>query len=357
MHPLPAPDLDAVVARTRPLWDELAGARLLLTGGTGFFGRWIVETLAHANRTLGIGVRVVLLTRDPDGFRARNPALAADPALELLGGDVRDFRFPDGPLTHVVHAATDTRPSVPPGEVFDVIVEGTRRALACAVAGGARSFLLTSSGAVYGAPPPDLAAVPEDFAGAPDPVDLRAAYGHGKRAAETLCAIAHREHGLRATIARCFAFVGPALPLDGHFAIGNFVGDALAGRPIAVRGDAGALRSYLYAADLVVWLLTILLRGAPARPYNVGSDEVVSIGDLARLVADELAPGLAVSLPATGPAPGALRSRYVPDVVRARGELALERTVDLRAALRRTADWHRRAAAAQQVLDIAARTR
>jgi dTDP-glucose 4,6-dehydratase len=325
--------LDAAVDEVGDAWEELRGARVLVTGGTGFFGTWAIGTLLRANERLGLGARAVVWSRRPK-------ALAAD--VEVAAGDVRDFE-PSSiePCSHVMHLATAAvaaGAAEQPFLTFDTAVTGTRRILEAAAAWGARGFLVASSGAVYGRQPLDLDRLEEDFPGGPDPTGPAAAYAEGKRAAETLAAI-FAAGGLRATIARGFAFLGPHLPLDGAYAAGNFVRDALAGGPIRVGGDGTPLRSYLYASDLAAWLWTILLRGEAGRAYNVGSERAVSIADLARAVAAE-AGGCAVEI-AGEPQPGIPPERYVPSTRRARDELGLRETVDLEDAIRRTLAWHR----------------
>lgn len=343
-HPrLPSADLEHILAHTEPLWASLDGKRLFVTGGTGFFGIWLLESLIHARQRLGLDLRSTVLSRSPGGFLARFPHFREQPAIAWLQGDVRDFAFPPEPHACVVHAATETyarTPPTPPLEGFDAIVQGTRRVFDFALHCGAGQVLLTSSGAIYGPQPATLDHVPEDHRGAPDCTSPTALYGEGKRAAELLAALYHEQHGLPVKIARCFAFVGPHLALDKHFAVGNFIADALHGRDIAIQGDGTPLRSYLHAADLVIWLLTILLRGEALRPYNVGSDHALSIAELARAVAG-LRPEARQAVHVAGrPVPGQRPARYVPDVSRARRELDLQVRIPLDDALHRTLSWH-----------------
>lgn len=337
IRPLFREDLEHVMKHTHDLWAELRNRRIFITGGTGFFGCWLLETFAFANDQFRLGAKALVLTRDIEKFRVKARHLASHPAIELIEGDVRSFVFPKDECSHVIHAATTSSQFVEPIETLDTIIGGTRRALDFAVACGAKTFLLTSSGAVYGKQPPKLTHVPETYAGTPDVTDPSSAYGEGKRVAELLCAIYHQEHGLETKIARCFAFVGPHLPLDAHFAIGNFIRDAMRGGPIQVNGDGTPLRSYLYAADLAIWLWTILFKGDICRPYNVGSNEEISIADLARLVGAVFGAEARI---AAKPMPSAAPTRYVPDTDRAQRELNLRAWTGLRDAIEKTARWH-----------------
>jgi len=337
-----ARDLDHILYHTAHVWPELRDQRIFITGGTGFFGCWLLESFAWANDKLNLNAQAVALTRNAARFRSKAPHLAAHPAIRLHAGDVRDFDFPSGGFSHVIHAATESASGLnerDPLAMIETIVDGTRRVLDFAVVCGARDFLLTSSGAVYGQQPPDIARVPEDYPGAPETVNARSAYAEGKRIAELLCSVYNQRSGLNAKIARCFAFVGPYLPLDAHFAIGNFIGDCLGGQSIEIRGDGTAYRGYLYAADLAIWLWTILARGKSLRPYNVGSEEAISIKDLAFTVREMLAGMQPVRIAGT-PRQGVPAERYVAETARARNELGLEEHISLKEGIRRTAEWH-----------------
>jgi dTDP-glucose 4,6-dehydratase len=341
-----ASDLDGILGTAAETWRDLAGARLFVTGGTGFVGTWLLESFAWANRVLALDARVVVLTRDPERFATKAPHLASDPAISLLRGDVVDFDAPAGPFTHVIHAAAESGTQqnlVDPLRMIDTVVHGTRNVLNAACAWNVTGLLLVSSGAVYGPQPDGLALMPEEFPGGPDQLAPGSAYAEAKRLAELLCATYAAQHELPVKIARCFAFVGPYLPLDAHFAIGNFIRDGVAGGPIEVRGDGRPVRSYLYAADLASWLWTILVRGESGRAYNVGSEDGRTIAEVASAVAGTFdpVPEVLVRGAASANGGGGGGDRYVPSTQRARSAFGLRETVGLHEAVRRTVAWHR----------------
>jgi dTDP-glucose 4,6-dehydratase len=338
---LPEEDLEHVLAHTRDLWEDLRGQRIFITGATGFFGCWLLESFAWVNERLGLGASAVVLTRDAGGFQAKAPHLAEHPAIRLHSGDVRSFEFPPGGFSYLIHAAAQFGIGLnetDPLAELTIAIDGTNRVMELARRCEAPRVLLTSSGAVYGTQRSDLSHVPEDHSGAPDPLNSTTVYGQGKRIAEHVCGLYYSRYGIKTTVARCFAFIGPHLSLHGHFAVGNFLRDGMAGGPIKVNGDGTAIRSYLYAADMAVWLWTTLFRGEPSRAYNVGSEHALSIGALAQSVASRL--GVPVLI-AKAPVPGQAVHRYVPCTKRAQAELGLMERVCLDDAIDRTIRWLR----------------
>ncbi|WP_374494058.1 NAD-dependent epimerase/dehydratase family protein [Zoogloea sp.] len=339
---LPSPASPAVHGRLEALLGHLDTGRLdrqriFVTGGTGFFGYWLLSLFDLLDRQ-GLDLKVCVLSREPDAFLARAPFFIRAPWLEWQQGDIKDFgAVPASDL--LIHAATDTDAAAHrhPLAIMDDILLGTRHTLARAREAGVRRALYVSSGAVYGRQPAEVEHIAEDAAFACDPMHPGSAYGEAKRAAEQWCLQFGLQHGIEIPVARCFAFVGTGLPLDGHFAIGNFIRDALAGQTIQVGGDGSPLRSYLYGADLAIWLLALLLRGQHGRAYNVGADQAVSIAELAHRVRDTLAPDVQVHI-ACGHDDKAERNRYIPSIQRARHELALDAWTPLEQAIRLTAE-------------------
>jgi nucleoside-diphosphate-sugar epimerase len=328
---LPEGDLAGIISQAQADLEGLHSSRIFITGGTGFFGRWLLGALAYAERELGLGLHVTILSRDPAAFLARHPEIAHESIFHFVRGHVADFAPPQGGCDFVLHAAADTiafTRAQDEEERARAIVAGTRRMLEFARAGEARCFLYASSGAVYGPATARPTGAREE-----DDLDPTTPYGRAKMEAENLCINSE----LECVIARAFAFLGPHLPLDAHFAAGNFLRDARRGGPIEVRGDGTALRSYLYPADLIVWLLRLFLRGERGRAYNVGSDERVTTAELGRRIAAACAPAPEVVVQSQQP--HGPQNIYLPDITRARTELGLDVTVKLDDAIRRTLQW------------------
>lgn len=328
-------------SKALPELERLRGKRLLLTGGTGFIGTWLLEHIAHLNDQWDRACRVYVLTRAPETFARKMPHLFVRPEFVFLTGDVCSFGAPYERCDFVIHAAASASPLTKeqtPLEVGDTIVDGTRHVLEMARSWDVEGLLFLSSGAVYGTQPSTLEYVPEDYNGSPSLSDPTATYGEGKRYAETLCTVFHRVYRMPVMIARPFTFLAPYLDLHAGFASTDFLRDALRGGPLHVKGDGTTVRSYAGAADMLNMLWGTLLRGIPGRAYNVGSDHPVSILELAQVIARTGGSSLTIQL-AQEPVLGKLPARYVPDMSRMRDEIGLSVTEDLGTLVQETLDW------------------
>jgi len=316
--------------------DALRGARLLVTGGTGFLGSWLTDVLLALNIRHQLDMTLTLLTRKKSLLSLRRPEWSTAPEVNLLEGDVRDFECQAASFTHVFHGATDVSlTGTKPLDLADAIVTGSRHVLDVAAQAGVKRYLFFSSGAVVGQSV-SLDPIAEDALTAP-PVCDPDAYSNAKRFAEHLHLLAAAESGMEMVIARGFAFVGPRMPLN-KFAIGNFIRDALLGVPPRLNTSGFSRRSYLYAADAACWLIILLAKGRPGLTYNVGSDEALTVRELANRVARVLnAP--TPKMPEVREADGEHPSYYVPEIQRIRKEFDLVPTVLLDDAILRTSRW------------------
>ena len=338
-------DFEKIISDSSLSFTCLQDAHIFLTGGTGFIGTWILESVYFSNHTQHSKIQVTVLTRNPENFRIKNPHLFDEKRFHFIAGDIVNLPNEDllaqGKYTHLIHAATDASADLnekKPLQMFDTVVLGTRQVLDFAVKAKISRVLYLSSGAVYGKQDPHVQFVSEQYLGAPDCLNPKNTYAEGKRASEMLCAIYAKQFGLDIVVARIFALLGPLLNLDIHFAAGNFIRDALAGKKITVSGDGRPERSYLYPSDLVNWLLSILTHGVCGQAYNVGSEEAISIAHLAQLTSSILGDkGYEIlGLSDSGWNPG----RYVPSNQLIRDQLGVIQTVSLSQAIERTALWN-----------------
>ncbi len=322
-------------------WSAFKNKSLFLTGGTGFVGCWLLEALRYVNRQLDLNLRITTISRNPEAFIAKAPHLASNPMLTLIKGDMCDLESIQGQFDFIIHAATDVvKPDQDQAKVYAAIQQGTDQVLALAKRSGCKQFLLLSSGAVYGRQPQELEFFGEDFSGSPDLTQPKSAYGLGKRYSEWITHVYNKEHGIDTKIARCFAFVGPYMALDAQFAIANFIGDCINQKTVVIGGDGTPYRSYLYAADLVVWLIKILLAG-DNKPYNVGSDNALQIAQIAETVIKTLCDGKLDLIIKQQAKPGQIAERYIPSVERAL-TLGLREYTSLTQAIKKTAIWNQR---------------
>ncbi|HTF94765.1 MAG TPA: NAD-dependent epimerase/dehydratase family protein [Cellvibrio sp.] len=331
-------DLELIVNQLATVWDALRNQHIFITGGTGFVGCWLLEALLWANEQLDLQLTLSVLTRNPAAFTSKAPHLATHKIINLIQGDVTNLQSIHGRFDIVIHAATDVAGiNSNPLITFEQIVAGTKETLALAQRSHTQRYLLTSSGAVYGRQPEHITHLPEDFAGAPALLDTATAYGQGKRVSEWLTACQSNQQ-LHVGIARCFALIGPYLPLDAQFAAGNFIRDGLDNKTIAVNGDGTSCRSYLYAADMVIWLLRILFSNNATACYNLGSQESISIKELAETISHIIYHENRTAI-AKQPTINSPIQRYIPDTSKAQRELGLKQYTDLHNAISKTIAW------------------
>lgn len=297
---------------------------LFITGGTGFFGKSLLDYRLRNPNWVWSNFEWVILSRAPEKFQSSFPTLANQEGVSFIAGDVRDFVFPDRHFDAIIHAATSAVTTLSDDEMMSVIIEGAGHVAEFAQAVGCRTILFTSSGAVYG---PRTLPSCED-----DDCQPTTAYGKGKLATEKFLI----NSGFDVKIARCFAFVGPYLNRDIHFAIGNFIQNCLDDKPIEIKGDGTPLRSYLYADDLIEWLFAILGHGETGRPYNVGSDCAISIKDLAYTVREAL--GSSNDIRILGSDVYGASNVYIPNITRIKNELGVEVKHNLRDAICRSVE-------------------
>ena len=289
MKRIPLDDLEYIFQYTKDIWEPLRGKSIFLTGGTGFFGKWLLESFIYVNEKLSLNAKIISLSRNPELFIEQYPFYNDyKNSVRFVMGDILTYDFKiEEEVQFIIHAATAASDSLNknnPLLMMDTITLGTRNLLDFALTQSIEGFLFVSSGAVYGKQPFDVSNIQETDSFKIDINNSNAAYSEGKRIAELYCSTYFEKYNLPIKIARCFAFVGPYLPLDTHFAIGNFINNVIKNENIVIMGDGSTTRSYMYASDLSIAIWKILLIGNNNKPYNVGVDKAYSLKEIASIL-------------------------------------------------------------------------
>ncbi len=297
MNQITRDDLKHISSELQPFLGELSQGHFLITGGTGFFGIWLLETFKFLEEELNCCFNLDILSRNPQEFLQKFPKFRMFKNVNWYQGDIRNVKLPKNKYTHLVHGAatnaSDTYEGISGLNKFETIVDGTRNLLNNISDTEHIKLLYISSGSVF----QNLSKkrISEFDITAPNLWDISKSLGNSKRTAEFLCALySDLNPNIEIKIARCFSFVGPYVPLNLHYAIGNFISDALNNRPIIIRGDGRTQRSYMYMADLIIWLINILVKGNSLTPYNVGSEKSISIKNLAKEIRSKINPKLEI---------------------------------------------------------------
>lgn len=338
---------------------ELAGKHVLIVGGAGFLGYYLVQTLTSANRVGAVQpkIRVTVWDSYARGLPDWLAELEGEPQLSLEKRNVTDPIGPDvGDFDYVVHAASIASPTYykrHPIETMDANVNGLRNLLEYARGQADRSrplsgFLFFSSSEIYGDPPAEAIPTPETYRGNVSCTGPRACYDESKRFGETLCVNFAQEHGVRVAMARPFNNIGPGLKISDRRVLPDFARDVLAGRPIEMLSDGGPRRTYCYVGDAIAGYYKILVRGRPGEPYNIGVESPeISVAELAELVvrtATELFGYRGHVIRSRSPDATYLAdnpARRCPTIAKAREELGYAPAISLDDALRRSLLWYR----------------
>ncbi len=288
-HDVVREDLQRTCATAGIPWQALDGRTVLVTGATGLIGRALTQTLLWYSLTRDAGTRVLALVRDVRRAEtAFGPPLAAGAPLSFVTGDVTDLLSLPERVDFIVHGAsvTSSRDFVErPVDTLQTAALGTQRILDLARASSVRSLVHLSSMEVYGAPQTGAPVTEQDFDGV-DPMLRRSSYPEAKRMAEALVAAYVSQCSVPGKVVRLTQTFGPGVsPGDGRV-FADFGRCAVERRDIVLHTTGETERSYLYTADAVTAILTVLLRGDDGHAYNAANEATYcSVRQMAELVA------------------------------------------------------------------------
>ncbi len=351
-------DLDHIVEGLGDDIDALSGKQLLITGGAGFLGYYLIQTVLQWNKQNPSGRPIQLTVYDNyiRGLPAWLTQLAEDEALTLVDHDISGPLPKDtGDYQYIIHAASIASPTyyrMHPIETMDANVNGVRVLLEYSQAQRKKAksldgFLFFSSSEVYGDPSPENIPPPETYHGNVSCTGPRACYDESKRYGETLCVNFARQYELPVRITRPFNNYGPGLKVTDKRAIPDFARDVLAGKDIVMFSEGSATRTFCYVADAIIGYYKILIKGRDGEAYNIGLEKPeISVAALAERIA-----GLAREL--FGYAGRVVHqvsadtdylvdnpSRRCPMIGKARAELDYNPSISLDEGLRRSLLWY-----------------
>lgn len=269
---------DLLRVATLPLpWERLRGKTVLISGGTGFLGSALIETLETRNSLFGDDVKVISLSRHPRESHGNVTYLQADVCKPICIDENVDF---------VLHLASNTHPAQYASDPVGTIttnVFGCCNMLKVAKEKKAQRFLLASSVEIYGECGTDP--VREPYSGYIDCNTSRAGYNEAKRVSESLVQSYIAQYSVDSVIIRLARCFGPDKTKNDSKAMSQFISSAVKGNDVVLKSEGKQRYSYCYYADAVSGILAVLLKGACGQAYNVADDDDgSSLADIASYI-------------------------------------------------------------------------
>ena len=317
----------------------LKNQKLLITGGTGFIGSWIAEFVAYLNDNHHFNISMVLVGRNTETFITEKKHLASRSDIQLISKDIRYINELPQDISYIIHAAAspDNRNHLSsPIETISTITRGTDNLIDSAFKlPNLKKFLYVSSGQVYGKSNNANALISESDFGPLNCNKVTAVYPEAKRLAESTCCAYSSQYKLPIVIARPFSFIGPYQSLSKPWAINSFINDALKNKTIRIIGNGEPVRSYMYPADMVVWLLKILIDGKENTAYNVGSPQGISLKDVAAKVVQLAQTNVNIDIKFNNND----SNHYVPDISLCEKDLGLKINYTIEESICKSIEW------------------
>jgi len=261
-------------------FEALRNKTVLVTGPTSFVGYWMLKGLFYADVKLKLNIKTILITRSNDKLELYFSEYFAESKIKVIIEDLEQVKENQlGNIDYVVHLATYTE-SLKGEDQLTENIDMFFKFWQLIKNKGVSNFLFTSSGAVYGKNKETLTPIKESDPISADFSYRNTGYGLGKIGSEFLGYQLATSDNITFNVARLFTFSGAALPLSGAYAIGNFVKNIITNEDILIKNAGNVYRSYLYGAELSVWLWHILVFGKNDT-FNVGSGNPVTLLELA----------------------------------------------------------------------------
>ena len=287
--------------------EGLFGKRVLITGGTGLICSGVVDILHLLNTEHGAGIRILLAGRSGENTAKRFYNMRPGTDYTFVYYDATSGNAPEADADYIIHGASNANPAAyvaHPVETMEANLIGLGSLMKLAAGTGAERVLYLSSSEVYGQKQGTEPYGENDY-GFLDILNERASYPSAKRAAETLCVAYGTEYNVDAVIVRPGHIYGPAVTPYDNRATAQFTRNAVNGEDIVMKSAGNQLRSYCYYLDCASAILTVLLNGERANAYNISNrDSVITISDIAKLIASAAGRKLTFANPADAEAKG-----------------------------------------------------